>query len=142
MAAKAVLLDTNAVIRIQLDMRIHAGTTALVDAAAKADVLWVSVVTAWELAMLARNDRSRTGRLFGGDAEAWFERVLETPGVRLAPVSHKVAMAACVLPSFEHRDPADRLLIAQARDMDLILATRDQTILDYAALGHVRAIAC
>jgi PIN domain nuclease of toxin-antitoxin system len=34
------------------------------------------------------------------------------------------------------------MLIATARVHDLTLVTRDQAILDYAALGHVKAIAC
>ena len=46
------------------------------------------------------------------------------------------------LPDLAHRDPADRMLIATARRRDLILITRDRAILDYAAAGHVRAIAC
>ena len=142
MVAKAVLLDTNAVIRTQLDLPIRPEAAIAVDRAAKVGSLWVSVISAWEIAMLSRNDESRTGRLFAGDAEAWFERVLGAPGVRLATVGHKVAMASCLLPDLDHRDPADRLLIAQARDMDLTLVTRDRAILDYAAQGHVRAIAC
>jgi PIN domain nuclease of toxin-antitoxin system len=39
-------------------------------------------------------------------------------------------------------DPADRLLIATARDLGVPLVTRDRRILDYAAQGHVDAIAC
>ncbi|RWK44330.1 MAG: VapC toxin family PIN domain ribonuclease, partial [Mesorhizobium sp.] len=32
--------------------------------------------------------------------------------------------------------------IATARAFDLTLVTRDQSILDYARAGHVRALAC
>lgn len=103
---------------------------------------WISVVSAWEIAMLARNNDSRSGRLFGGNPQAWFERVLEAPGVRLAAIGHRVAMESCLLPEWRHRDPGDRLLVAQARDLGAALVTRDSAILDYAALGHVRAIAC
>lgn len=142
MIARAVLLDTNAVIRIQLDWPIRHDAAEVVDAALKSGQAWVSVVSAWEIAMLSRNNQSRSGRLFGGDPRTWFERVLEASGVRLAPISHRVAMDSCTLPEWGHRDPADRLLVAQARDLGAGLVTRDRAILDYAALGHVRAIAC
>lgn len=33
-------------------------------------------------------------------------------------------------------------MIAIARELDVPLITRDRAILDYAAAGHVRAIAC
>jgi PIN domain nuclease of toxin-antitoxin system len=36
----------------------------------------------------------------------------------------------------------DRLLIATARELKAPLVTRDRRILDYAAQGHVDAIAC
>ena len=62
--------------------------------------------------------------------------------MRLAPLSSKAAIAASCLPGQVHRDPADRLLIATARELGVALVTRDRRILDYAARGHVQAIAC
>lgn len=142
MTAGAVLLDTNAVIRAQLNIAIRPEAMLAITAAEKAGSLFISVVTAWEIAMLARGPTSRTGQLFAGDPIAWFDRLLQSPGVQILTVGHRVAMASCTLPDLEHRDPGDRLLIAQARDRDMALITRDRAILDYAALGHVRAIAC
>jgi PIN domain nuclease of toxin-antitoxin system len=40
-----------------------------------------------------------------------------------------------------HRDPADRLIVATARVANATLMTRDRRILDYAACGHLDAIA-
>jgi len=137
-----VLLDTNAVIRAQLNRPLRPGAAAAIRTAEEAGALFVSVVTAWEIAMLARNPLSRTGRLFTGEPAAWFTRLLQAPGVRLSTVGYEVAMASCSLPDWDHRDPADRLLIAQARELNVPLVTRDDAILDYAALGHVRAIPC
>jgi PIN domain nuclease of toxin-antitoxin system len=51
-------------------------------------------------------------------------------------------LAASFLPGDFHNDPADRFLVATARVMGVALLTRDRKILDYAAAGHVRAIAC
>ena len=58
------------------------------------------------------------------------------------PLTSAIALATAELPNPLHDDPADRLLIATARDLDVPLVTRDARILAYAAAGHVRAIAC
>jgi PIN domain nuclease of toxin-antitoxin system len=47
-----------------------------------------------------------------------------------------------MLPGPVHGDPADRILIATARALDLTIVTRDSAILDYSARGHVRALPC
>ena len=41
------------------------------------------------------------------------------------------------LPTPLHNDPADRILIATAREHDLTIITRDRAILAYGAAGHV-----
>jgi PIN domain nuclease of toxin-antitoxin system len=68
--------------------------------------------------------------------------VLSRRGVRLTPLEPEVALSASYIRRPLHSDPADRLLIATARDLGVPLVTRDRRILDYAALGHVEAIAC
>jgi PIN domain nuclease of toxin-antitoxin system len=40
-----------------------------------------------------------------------------------------------------HNDPADRWIVATARQRAAVLITRDDEILHYAAQGHVRAFA-
>ena len=45
------------------------------------------------------------------------------------------------MPETFHRDPADRLIVATARVANATLMTRDRRILDYAARGHLTAIA-
>lgn len=137
-----ILLDTNAIIRAQLDRDIAPEARAAINAAQKEDGILVSVVSAWEIGLLARNRQSPTGRLFQPDAVAWFDAVMRAPGVRPAPMTNHIALAAWTLPEPIHGDPADRLLIAIARDLDVPLVTRDRAILDYAAAGHVRAIPC
>jgi PIN domain nuclease of toxin-antitoxin system len=41
-----------------------------------------------------------------------------------------------------HNDPADRLIIATARHLDVPIVTSDRTIIAYAQSGHVQTIAC
>ena len=54
----------------------------------------------------------------------------------------RVLIASTDLPWETHSDPADRILIATAREYGLRILTRDRKILDYAAKGHVMALPC
>jgi len=98
----------------------------------------VSPISAWELGLLSAKGRLPSTRspmdLFG--------EALATPGVRVEALSPEVLIDSAFLPGVLHRDPADRILIATARKFDLTIMTRDQTILEYARRGHVRALAC
>ena len=66
---------------------------------------------------------------------AWVERALDAPGVTLAGISPAIALDASRLLGASHGDPADRILIATARQHGARLATRDRAILDYARTG-------
>jgi PIN domain nuclease of toxin-antitoxin system len=72
----------------------------------------------------------------------WFQTLLARPGICLTPLTPEAAIQAASLPGELHRDPADRLLIATARDLGAPLVTRDPRILAYAAQGHLDAISC
>ncbi len=113
---------------------------ALSAAEARGTVL-VSPITAWEIGLLARPGR-RGETLFQPDPKAWFARVLASPGFRPAPFDADIAIDSTRLPEPFHADPADRLLVATARHLNARFVTRDRAILDYAALGHVDAVAC
>jgi hypothetical protein len=54
------------------------------------------------------------------------------------PSSRQIAVKSDALPHVFHRDPADR---RHGAGGDAILMTRDQRMLDYAARGHLTAIA-
>ena len=64
------------------------------------------------------------------------------PGVREAPFTADIAIESSHLPGAPPKDPADRLLIATARHLNLVLVTRDREIIAYARAGYIRAIRC
>jgi len=64
--------------------------------------------------------------------EAWLERT-KFAGFRLLEIQHKHLKEFVRLP-LHHRDPFDRLLIAQALTDDLTLVSRDGKFRDYAGL--------
>lgn len=88
----------------------------------EAEQLFVSVVTIWELEI-----KRNAGKIsFAGDA--WTR--VEALGLLWLPIGRDDAIAAGRLPLF-HRDPFDRMLIAQAMQRGLTLATADRTLADY-----------
>jgi PIN domain nuclease of toxin-antitoxin system len=58
---------------------------------------------------------------------------MERQGVRGLAVEHRHALHLATLPR-HHRDPFDRLLIAQAQADDLALLTADRTLAVYDGL--------
>lgn len=97
-----------------------------------------SPYTAWELgALVARN------RLLLTQSPAkWFQHFLHRGGVKLADLSLDILAGSSFLPGTPPRDPADRIIIATAREYGLCIVTRDRAILDYANQGHVMALRC
>jgi PIN domain nuclease of toxin-antitoxin system len=100
--------------------------------------VYVSPITAWEIGLLAA--RGRLGPLIA--PQLWFRRLMSITGMALAEMSPEVLMASSYLPGKLPRDPADRILVATAREYGFQLMTRDRRILQYAEQGHIQAIAC
>ncbi len=116
--AKTLLLDTH----IFLWMRADPGKLTQQERAAidSAPLRMVSVVSFWEIALLMS-----LGRI---DPEP---RLFVAPsGVELLSLLPSHCQALINLPQI-HRDPFDRMLIAQARTENLMLLTRDAMIARY-----------
>lgn len=135
-----VLLDTHALIWIVLGSAIRKQAEEAVIAASAGRGLKISAATAWEIGVICRKPSLAVA--IGRDARRWFTSAVEVTRAQLLPLDADLMLDVGMLPDLTHRDPVDRMLIATARAHDLTLVTRDQAILDYAALGHVRAIAC
>jgi len=57
-------------------------------------------------------------------------------------MSPDLLIASSFLPGEPPRDPADRIMLATARDLGAALVTRDRALLDYGGQGHVKIVAC
>ena len=108
-----------------------------IERAAAAGALRIATISLWEIALLAARGRIVLGKSVG----LWLDEALADPGPAIDPLSPRVAVEAWSLPEAFHRDPADRLIVATARVVNATLMTRDRRILDYAARGHLTAIA-
>jgi PIN domain nuclease of toxin-antitoxin system len=100
--------------------------------------LFVSLAGLWELAIKAGNGKLPLYSLIiekGADA---LSKSLHESDMELMPIEMSHALAAAALPQ-HHRDPFDRLMIAQALAENMILITRDTIFARYAGLNLLRA---
>lgn len=134
-----LLLDTCAAIWLAEGQAIsNSATAALNEAVEKGIPVYVSIISSWEIGVLAAK-----GRLPLSVAPlAWFDQLLNIPGVRLAELSPRILIASSYLPGKPPKDPMDRILLATARDNGHRIVTRDKRMLGYAGEGHAMALAC
>jgi len=138
-SSQPLLLDTCALIWIAEGEAIAQAAVDALDAAHAAGTkTYVSPISAWEIGLLAA--RQRLQLLI--TPQRWFQRILETPNVQLAPMPPELLIDSSFLPGTPPRDPADKIVVATARDHGCTLLTRDRALLNYAAQGHIRALEC
>ena len=73
---------------------------------------------------------------------SWVEEALSKPGISLASITPEIAIESSNLPGNLHGDPADRIILATARDLGATLITRDRLLLKYGKDGQVSTIPC
>jgi PIN domain nuclease of toxin-antitoxin system len=120
-----LLLDTNVVLDLALGSdvlrrdvveRLGDGATTLV----------VSTVVPWEIAI-----KWRQGKLpIPEPPGVWAPRMVREFGAELLPITLDHAVRVADLPD-HHRDPFDRLLIAQAQVEDMAIVTADRSFTAY-----------
>ncbi len=134
---RLLLLDTHVWVWLMLgDERLGRRSRRMLEQAVPDGQLRVSVISAWEVAMLETKGRLALGE----DCESWVRAALGAPGIRLAELTPRIAVASAKLPGTFHGDPADRILVATARESGATLLTADTAILQYAREGHMQAL--
>jgi PIN domain nuclease of toxin-antitoxin system len=122
---RPILLDTNVVIWALNDDRALTRRMRAVLFSPTASV-HLSVVSAWEIAI-----KHQTGKLtFEVPLEEVLSRILDGTVWPVLPVLAAHIPELLALP-MHHRDPFDRLLIAQARVEGMALATADDRMREY-----------
>lgn len=134
-----LLLDTCAALWLVAGAPMDQGAVqAIEDVIGAGGWVQVSPVTAWEIGLMARKGRFRSSL----SPQRWFERLSNLPGIAICGLSPEILLASSFLPGEIHGDPADRMMAATARELGFTLLTRDRALLDYAAEGHLAALAC
>ena len=119
-ATGRLLLDTHVFLwwRGMPDKLLAEARTAI----AEAEIVFVSAASAWEAAI-----KSSLGRL---KIPGPMEKGVVASGFEKLPITFAHVERIGLLP-LHHRDPFDRLLVAQAQAEDLQLVTRDRVMESY-----------
>ena len=88
--------------------------------------IFVSSISFWEIALLIKN-----GKIEMRDINAWKNEILNNTNIELINPTASEMIHSTLLPD-HHKDPFDRLLIAQASQHQLLLVTKDIYIQKYS----------
>jgi PIN domain nuclease of toxin-antitoxin system len=92
------------------------------------NILYLSAASAWEIGI-----KSQLQKLDLPEApEIYVPKRMASNNVLSLPITHEHALLAAALPE-HHKDPFDRILIAQALIEDLVLMTADKQLRRYSA---------
>lgn len=138
MTTGGLLLDTCAVIWVFSGAEIETSARARISDAASEGRLHLSPISAWEIGMLVSKGRIALSL----PTVRWVERAFGHAGSRVAALDPELMVESSFLPGAPPGDPADRIIIATARALDLTVVTRDAAILGYAESGHLNALPC
>lgn len=119
------LFDTHALIFWVNKREVSVKFIQFFDEQNQQGVLYISAISFWEIALLVQK-----GRLALPDLHRWQEDLLRHTNLRLLEPSVKEMIDSTLLPPL-HKDPFDRILMAQAVEHDLIFVTQDQAIQKY-----------
>lgn len=121
-ASTAHLLDTSTLLwALATPERLSRRAQGIVDRGENV----LSVASYWEIVI-----KTQKGLLSIGDVPTWWRRATEIVAARVLPIraSHVTALAA--LPQL-HKDPFDRMLVAQAIAEGLDFVTNDEPVRAY-----------
>lgn len=120
-----VLLDTSTFIWFATGAPFLSPRARMVIEESRGQVI-VSAVTPWEIAV--KLDRGRLS--LGAPVSVFYRTMLAELRATELPITAKHGIRAGSLPAI-HRDPFDRMLIAQALEEDVPLLTNDRNIARY-----------
>jgi PIN domain nuclease of toxin-antitoxin system len=129
-----LLLDTCAMLWLAEGIEL----TAEARQAAAGSKLNVSPISVWEIANLVRKNRI----VLAMPVAKWFRQTMDIMTAAMSGLTVDILANSCELPGSPPSDPADRILIATAREARMVLMTRDKQILAYSAAGYVRTMVC
>lgn len=119
------LIDTHVWLWMQVEpARIEANVLRLIED--ESNELLLSAASSWEIAIKHRLGKLRLPKPPAVYVPERMRRSNTTP----LPIEHDHALRVAGLPD-HHRDPFDRLIIAQAQAMDLPIVTADDQFVPY-----------
>ncbi|MDO5090242.1 MAG: type II toxin-antitoxin system VapC family toxin [Cardiobacteriaceae bacterium] len=128
-----ILFDTHVLLWIALDQKEKFSRKSLALLENADQDFYVSVASIWEIAIKASLQKTD----FQIDPRQMVFQMQEA-GIHLLPIACEHIFHLAQLPSI-HRDPFDRLLLAQAETEKMYLMTADSKLLQYASAWVIAA---
>ena len=129
-----LILDTHILIWYIEGINLSEPQVELIDKMREKSSVYISAISIWEIALLVSKERIALSI----DIDEWIQRVASITGLNLMDLSIPILTQSCTLLNYEHKDPADRMIIASARSINAHLITHDQKIIDYADKGYLK----
>ncbi len=95
--------------------------------------LLLSTLSLWEFCKLI--EKGKLG--INCHPEDWINTALDFQSLRIIPLSPRIAYHSTNLPQPFHRDPADQIIVASAREEQATVITKDERIRRYK---HVKSL--
>lgn len=119
------LLDTHALIFWASKENASDEYIDFLDEQNELDHLFASSISFWEIALLVKKKRIELD-----DVEAWRVGLIDDSNIKILNPTALEMIESVNLPDF-HKDPFDRLLIAQAVNNNCLFVTKDEIIQQY-----------
>ena len=104
-----------------------------IDAAILKKAIYISSISAWEVALLVANKRL----VLTIPVDDWITKSERLPFFQFLPMDNSIAIKSVNLPNPLHKDPADRIIVATAITIGAPIVTKDEKLLKYP---HVETI--
>jgi PIN domain nuclease of toxin-antitoxin system len=129
-----ILLDTHAWIWfVDNPRQLSSPARRAVEEALSKRAIYVSSISAWEVALLAAGGRIELTI----DIQDWISGSEALPFFNFVPVDNAIFVRSVLLPGPLHSDPADRIIIATAIMKGMPIVTKDEKIRRYPKVKSI-----
>lgn len=123
-----IVLDTQALIWWISDPdRLSAKARSAISKVKTEKSIYISSISVWEIAMLVKKGRLKLKY----EVNEWLRKIESLPFIKFWPVTNKIAFDSVFLSGNPPEDPADRIIISTAINLDCPLVSADQKIHRY-----------
>jgi len=129
-----LVMDTHILIWYLEGIELSQQQVQIIESQRNLNQLYISAISIWEVSMLINKKKAAISI----PINEWLNKVLSIPGLNIIDLSLTILVESCNLPDFDHKDPADRMIIASTREIAGHLLTFDKRILEYANNGYLK----
>ncbi|NRB11565.1 MAG: type II toxin-antitoxin system VapC family toxin [Rickettsiaceae bacterium] len=131
-----LILDTHVLLWYVEGIQLKNNIINLIDSKRHLGKVFISSISIWEIALLSIKGKI----VFSIPVKEWIDQVLSTLELKIIELKHNILIESCELLNYPHKDPADRMIIASARETNAHLLTADKKIIDYHKQGYLKAV--